>query len=163
MPKFCHLNNLDRKRHIKASFGFLVRILLNAIETGFFHWRVNTDYDNIMTINSPQMNISTFCLIVCHVPIPPNQNNTTKKDELMRRENVLGKNTAHWTIFRDGVWIQACRTAVWIDFAFGRLGLTKAQSSWLAQVGCGVLIGQSACRLLALLLFLLLFRHSAKS
>ncbi len=45
MPKFCHLNNLHRKRHIKASFGYLVRILLNAIETGCFHWSVNTDYD----------------------------------------------------------------------------------------------------------------------
>ncbi len=34
-------------------------------------------------------------------------------------------------------------------FAFGYLGVTTAHASWLAQVGCGVLIGRDACRLLA--------------
>ncbi len=33
-----------------------------------------------------------------------------------------------------------------LKFAFGHLGVTNAQASLLAQVGYGVLIGQSACR-----------------
>ncbi len=46
-----------------------------------------------------------------------------------------------------------------LEFAFGRLGVTTAHASWLAQLDCrvlvgasgsvGALIGQSACRLLA--------------
>ncbi len=32
--------------------------------------------------------------------------------------------------------------AVYLEFAFGRLGVTKGQASWLAKVGRGVLIGQ---------------------
>ncbi len=35
------------------------------------------------------------------------------------------------------------------EFAFGYLGVTTAHASWLAQVGCGILIGRDACRLLA--------------
>ncbi len=57
----------------------------------------------------------------------------------------IGKNTAFWPMLSVQLW----RSAVWIGFAFGRLGVTYAQASWLAQVGRGVLIGQSACRLLA--------------
>ncbi len=47
-----------------------------------------------------------------------------------------------------GVHVKAWRAVVWIEFAFCRLGVTNAQASWLAQVGRGVLIGQSACGLL---------------
>ncbi len=55
---------------------------------------------------------------------------------------------------------QSVATSAWLEFTIGHLGMKNAQASWLAQVGSGVLIGRSACRLLALLL---LFRHSAKS
>ncbi len=58
------------------------------------------------------------------------------------------ENTAFWTILRGGVRVQAWHAAVWIEFAFGRLGVITTQASWLAQMGCGVLIDQRACWLM---------------
>ncbi len=43
-----------------------------------------------------------------------------------------------------GMRVWALRVDVWLEFALGRLGVMTTQASWLAQVGCGVLIGQSA-------------------
>ncbi len=51
-------------------------------------------------------------------------------------------------MYRDGTIVQAWRAAVWVEVAVGHLGVTDAQASFLAQVERGVLIGQSACRLL---------------
>ncbi len=45
-------------------------------------------------------------------------------------------------------FVQACCAAVQIELAFGRLGVITTQTSWLAQVGDGVLIGQRACWLM---------------
>ncbi len=39
------------------------------------------------------------------------------------------------------------RADEWLELAFGRLDVTTAQASWLAQVGHGILIGQRAFRL----------------
>ncbi len=60
------------------------------------------------------------------------------KLELERRENVWGK-----VSLANDVCVQAWRAAAWIEFAFGRLGVTNGQASWLAHVGYGVLIGQA--------------------
>ncbi len=58
----------------------------------------------------------------------------------------IRENTALRTKFRAGVRVQA----VWIEFAFGPLGVMTTQASWLVQMGRGVLIGQRACWLLTL-------------
>ncbi len=65
-----------------------------------------------------------------------------------------GKGTAFYVMLRACVSV----TRV-LEFSFGRLGVTTAHASWLAQLDCrvligaggsvGALIGQSACRLLA--------------
>ncbi len=70
-----------------------------------------------------------------------------------RRINEAGKcirgNTAFWTILRAAVRVQVCHVAVWLEFTFGRLGVTT-QASWFAQVGRGILIGQRPRRLMKL-------------
>ncbi len=43
------------------------------------------------------------------------------------------ENTALWTIVRDGARVKAWRAAVWVEFAFSRLGVMNAQASWLAM------------------------------
>ncbi len=77
----------------------------------------------------------------------------SKRHDGQSRINEMGKrsrqNTAFWMILRGSVRVQACRAAVWIEFAFGRLGVMATQASWLAQVGRGVLVGQSACWLMS--------------
>ncbi len=40
------------------------------------------------------------------------------------------------------VRVQMCRASMWLEFVFGRLGVMTTQTSWLAQVGRGGLIGQ---------------------
>ncbi len=69
-----------------------------------------------------------------------------------RRINDAGKctreNKAFWTILRSGVRIQTCHAAVWIELAFGQLCVITTQTSWLAQVGSGALIGQCTCWLM---------------
>ncbi len=59
------------------------------------------------------------------------------KDGLMKQENALEK-------LHDNVHVKASRAVVWIEFTFGRLGVTNSQEPWLAQVGRGDLNGQSA-------------------
>ncbi len=65
-----------------------------------------------------------------HIHFSMCQNCTLANDGLMRRETI-----ALGTMLRD-----AC---VRVGFAIGRLGVTNFQASWLAQVGCGSLIGQA--------------------
>ncbi len=60
------------------------------------------------------------------------------KPELERRENLWGK-----VSLANDVCVQAWRAVAWIEFAFGHLGVTSGQASWLVQVGYGVLIGQT--------------------
>ncbi len=47
----------------------------------------------------------------------------------------IRKRTAFWTVLRGCPRVQACRTAVCLEFAFGRLGVMVAQTFWLTQVG----------------------------
>ncbi len=53
-----------------------------------------------------------------------------------RQINEAGKcireNTAWRTKFRGGARVEACQAAVWIEFAFGRLGVMTTRASWLA-------------------------------
>ncbi len=83
-----------------------------------------------------------------HVPIPQNRNG-----EMAKYINGAGKfireNTAFWTILRGGVCVQVCRAAVCLEFALGRLSVRNAHASWLAQMGCGILIGQRENRSIA--------------
>ncbi len=55
---------------------------------------------------------------------------------------------AFWTMSRDGVRVPFGHASVSLEFTVGRLSVTSAQAPSLAQVGCGVVIGQSTCRLL---------------
>ncbi len=55
---------------------------------------------------------------------------------------------ALWTISRDDVRVPFGHASVSLEFTVGRLSVTSAQAPSLAQVGCGIVIGQSACRLL---------------
>ncbi len=54
--------------------------------------------------------------------------------------------------YTDGIRVQACRAAVWIQLAFSHFSVMTTQASWLAQMGRGILICQRACRLRQLLL-----------
>ncbi len=58
---------------------------------------------------------------------------------MLGRRGLFEKNSP----MRDVAWgvdVLAWRADVWIEFAFGRLGVTNAHASWLAQIGRSVLI-----------------------
>ncbi len=60
--------------------------------------------------------------------------------------NEINENELLGMILQNSVLVQACRVAVRLELAFGRLRVRKGHVSWLAQVRCGVLICHSACR-----------------
>ncbi len=71
-----------------------------------------------------------------------------EQSQINDMEKCITKNADFKTVLRAGARVQARRAAVSSDSAFSHLSLRNANAPGLAQMGRGVLIGQSACKLL---------------
>ncbi len=99
-------------------------------------WRARQCKEPVCSTSNPQSCLAS--------PPPPKSRWYDGRRWINEVEKCTRESTALRTKFRGGVRVQACHAAVWIEFAFGRLGVITTQTSWLAQAGGGVLIGQRA-------------------